>query len=84
MKRVIFHHDLHIEMWDWLAKNPDCEKYEWPEWGKVITKYGDVDNLCFACQADTGFSNEKMCSNCPFGDFNVVYCMDRLFYYYSV
>jgi len=85
MKTVIFHHDLYIKMWDWLAKNPDCDKHEWPEWGKVIEKYGKISNLCFACHADTEFcdiTNEPLCSNCPFGNYTDFHCMDRLFTYW--
>lgn len=36
---------LCAELWEWLAKNPESYKIEWPGW-KV---YPNVSSHCFAC-----------------------------------
>ena len=73
-KTKIFHWDLHIELWDWLSKNPNKNKHEWPRWknngGDVKISY----NNCFACQACN-----HVCSMCPFGDFSRKGCLGRLY-----
>ncbi|MBP2663769.1 MAG: hypothetical protein H6Q71_1717 [Firmicutes bacterium] len=44
-----FQYTLHKELWNWLADNPDKEKYQWP---KFIGNGGDISipsHYCFAC-----------------------------------
>lgn len=56
----------HRRLWDWLSKNPDKEKKDWPEW----ETYQDQEELekfqCFACFF-TGFNNSSRldCDICP-------------------
>lgn len=38
----------HIELWDWLSKNPNKEKVDWPGWDKFREFYIPA---CFACVA---------------------------------
>lgn len=50
------------ELWDWLAKNPDKKKSDWPEWEENGGKYNAFDN-CFACEFDN--QNDNFCyRNC--------------------
>lgn len=45
--KVVFRHDLHVALWDWLANNPDADLNAWPGWnGKRDVKYHN-----FACDA---------------------------------
>lgn len=45
-------HEYHKRLWDWLAKNPEYEKYDWPEWISKGGKVPDVVSDCFACTYD--------------------------------
>lgn len=62
-------HEFHKRLWDWLAKNPNCGKYDWPEWtlngGEVL----EVGSDCFACELDDIISKKKeelpSCNYCP-------------------
>lgn len=53
---------LHWRLWDWLAKNPNRPKQDWPEWDNYI-----VLNWCFACDCahDAADSSDLFCSYCP-------------------
>lgn len=53
-------HELHKELWFWLAENPDKGKNSWPGWGKLpCNAY-----KCFACaQTETKFGID--CDICP-------------------
>ena len=63
--------EKHIELWSWLADNPLMDKKDWPGWDKLDYEvYGEaIDNLCFACHADSYIYNEKeetgLCGYCP-------------------
>ena len=55
----------HKKMWLWLAKNPNKNKHDWPEWdfngGDIQYVYGH----CFACYFDDEFFEGLECENCP-------------------
>lgn len=64
----VFSHDLHVQMWDWLAKNPDRYKNEWPGWHE----HGLLVPLahCFACSFAYHISSGHLpfpyrCAYCP-------------------
>ncbi len=38
------------ELWDWLAKNPDEIKSDWPQWKQNRGKYKKATHYCFACE----------------------------------
>jgi hypothetical protein len=70
-------HAAHIELWDWLSKNPSGLKYEWSGW----ERYDDdgVINYCFACVYASRFSNDdnnNLCSFCPIKDWSCAGCED--------
>lgn len=46
-----FNHTAHKELWDWLVRNLDKEKYDWPGWKCNGGKYNAVKCDCFACDA---------------------------------
>ena len=57
-------HELHKEIWTWLADNPDKGSDDWPRWEK---KGGDVQNVkndCFACEINKMRGGEE-CKRCP-------------------
>ncbi|MBQ4566610.1 MAG: hypothetical protein IJA79_00600 [Desulfovibrio sp.] len=62
---AIFDHSSHIELWDWLAKNPECMKLDWPGWYTGV----HVDEAdCFACKFVMQFyqNNLENCNaHCP-------------------
>lgn len=77
-KEPIFRHDLHIDLWDWLAKNPSKRKNDAPEY-----LHGESVNNCHACDynyyTDGG---DLICNACPFrnqwgGMYDGVHCRDR-------
>jgi hypothetical protein len=82
-----FRHDLHVELWDWLSKNPGQGKYQWPRW---VANGGDIDagkNYCVAClfnvehKAPTDHPDE--CTCCPLcidGRDTLNNCMNGLFF----
>lgn len=37
------------ELWDWLAKNPDKAKDDWPKWKRNGGHYEEIFEDCFAC-----------------------------------
>ena len=45
----VFKHTAHVEMWDWLAKNPKKEKHNWPGWKINGGTHDPVIGQCFAC-----------------------------------
>jgi len=49
--------ELHRELWDWLAQNPDADKADWPGW----SDYPQIPSLCFLCNYD----KQGRCSVCP-------------------
>ena len=66
-----FDHEAHVRLWNWLAENPERDKYDWPWW----QKYGDVNSQCFACEAVAKIQNwaeahdvfieKQSCDLCP-------------------
>jgi len=61
---------LHRELWDWLSKNPDKHKGEWPGWeyngGCNEAAWQD----CFCCEFANDVTDEdgcvcKDCESCP-------------------
>jgi len=59
---------LHRELWDWLSKNPNAQKFSWPGWSG---NGGDVEKVlshCFCCEYADNLSrinNKYTCENCP-------------------
>lgn len=49
---------LHRELWDWLSKNPDKEKWDWSGW----EDYSEIEvrsmQFCFACAYSKGGCDE--------------------------
>ncbi len=46
-QRIVFRHDLHIALWNWLSQNPAKNKENWPRWKGM----GKVRYHSFACDA---------------------------------
>ena len=46
---------LHKELWIWCSKNPEKEKYDWPEWEKEDLP--GIENFCFACEYATNHND---------------------------
>lgn len=44
----------HVEMWDWISKNPGADKSDWPGWEKfsngIEAGYQAIRSSCFACE----------------------------------
>lgn len=63
MIKIYFELSKHIEMWNWLAKNPDKRKSDWPGW-KSENNFILKRNYCFACASVySGF--DTLCQICP-------------------
>jgi hypothetical protein len=72
-----FYHTLHVALWDWLSKNPEKQKDEWPEWDENGGEIEVVESYCFACSSATNqwvnyFNNDSdalrgtnTCDWCP-------------------
>lgn len=62
-----FNHTAHKELWDWLARNPDKEKDDWPGWIGNGGEYYYVVAECFACEYDLKLSDTEYdeCRYCP-------------------
>lgn len=60
----------HYELWDWLSKNPDKNKYDW----FALDKNRGIiaSNNCFACQFDSEVVGNKACVRCPIGSGKAV------------
>lgn len=63
MSYVVFNHTAHKALWDWLAKNPDKEKREWPGWKKNGGQFANSEFDCYAC--DYTEKNRTGCTKCP-------------------
>lgn len=65
----IFDLTKHRELWDWLSKNPDMEKRDWPGWKKYAIYDAWECFYCFACRAVIKFEadwGKKTCLGiCP-------------------
>lgn len=61
----------HYELWDWLSKNPDKQKWEWEEFDNIEL----IDLYCFACQfvVEVAALNDCLndCDFCPLGRENI-------------
>jgi hypothetical protein len=65
-------------LWDWLAKNPDMDKEDWPGWKK---ENKEVENNCFACEHS--IQHNYICNNkgCIIPIFNPLGCLSYLSHY---
>ena len=66
----------HRELWDWLAKNPDKNKSDWPRWPDVEEKYGYINMICFACQIRYMEEIDDCVDNCLF-IWPSVFCLEE-------
>jgi len=41
--------ELHRELWDWLSKNPEKRKSQWPGWVNYDSEWARGNQFCFAC-----------------------------------
>ena len=60
-------HELHKDLWNWLAENPSKQKYDWPKW-PIYTN--QARSNCFACREaqirhDEISLTEAYCLSCP-------------------
>lgn len=67
----------HVELWTWLADNPDKGKDDWPGWEKNGEDFGVYDNTeivarCFLCEAMQ--SSCTPCEECPLTDDGLPDC----------
>ena len=62
-------HEWHMELWNWLADNPDKSKEDWMVIVKCSFDERPLHN-CFACEYD-----HSSCENCPFSE-NIIGCFD--------
>jgi len=76
-KRTI---ELHKELWDWLSKHPNAEKYQWPKWKNFpyishdcfLCAYAREQQLntnsfaskCYFCIAKDGWGYDALCNHC--------------------
>ena len=66
IKQIEFDHVNHVRLWDWLAKNPDKENKDWPEWSTNGGSINPVKNWCFACEYARQIAGDKhFCLSCP-------------------
>jgi len=87
-KTIIFDHDAHIRLWDWLSKNPSKDKSDWKEWEDNGGDLRSMQADCFACEAANNYKKAAHpqdysslfhpCDCCPFGNFEN-YCLGGLF-----
>ena len=62
-------HEWHMELWNWLADNPDKYKNDWFE----FMESNNLPHLyCFACEID--FVMGENCDYCPI--LNEIGCFD--------
>ena len=86
-------HELHIALWDWLAKNPGNHKSKWPEWEFNGGSVAKVPHLCFCCKLPDKNSKEyyllsakemkTLCDTCNIKEWGgtAIYCDDYSSYY---
>lgn len=62
----------HKALWNWLAKNPDKEKHDWPGWKTILGLNAyplpswAIRNECFACgEASAEMLGSLGCEKCP-------------------
>ena len=54
-----------LELWEWLEKNPNSDKYAWPRW---VYNDGDLDVMATTCPCcEYSFSHTRYgdCTKCP-------------------
>jgi hypothetical protein len=52
-------------LWFWIAKNPNYDKREWPEWKNYKRKYGqEILNYCPCCDYQDLNKQTFKCSDC--------------------
>lgn len=51
---------LHRELWDWLSKNPNEDKEDWPGWKDFDEDKVRANIHCFAC----AFTGNNPCREC--------------------
>ncbi len=56
---------LHYELWDWLERNPEKTKEDWPRWESNGGDVPDVDAHCFYCHYDKAHKSRGVCEACP-------------------
>lgn len=70
----------HYELWNWLAKNPDECKANWPGF-EDVGEY--IEEYCFACHFDAEMAilnnSEDACDYCPLGKDNIGCADDGLY-----
>ena len=78
IKNITFRYDLHVKMWDWLAKNPDKDKYDYFDLYPDEKEFA-LDYECFACAYNEHVIDKlsircrNECFYCPFEVKNEVY-----------
>ena len=59
-------HEWHMELWNWLADNPEKEKIDWFKLKFNDNYYNEVYSDCFACQCANYDSFDWIhCKKCP-------------------
>lgn len=62
---------LHVELWNWLAENPEKSKDDWPRWEFNRGTIKEAENLCFACEAaDVPTKNNCDGCTCSWGEYS--------------
>lgn len=68
---MTFYHSLHVKLWDYLAKHPECDKND------ALEIFNDVEirmlgaSVCIACEYAVRTSryanpyHEQVCKTCP-------------------
>jgi len=67
--RILDFSEGHKDLWgNFLAKNPEKEKYHWPGWKNI--NYYRISYRCFPCEAalrlaPNGHLTQRKCNYCP-------------------
>ena len=86
IKDITFRHDLHYELWDWLAKHPNKYKEdyfdEFPEYYSKVNHY----SKCYACDYASKIhsildpkSIKSVCVFCPLRINGYFLCLNGLY-----
>jgi len=54
---------MHRELWTWLSKNPEKDKWNWLRWKSHGGTIDSVNANCFCCQYASDINSG--CSACP-------------------
>lgn len=83
-----FNHTAHRELWDWLSKNPDKSKHNWPGWKVNGGQHNTTEPVyyCFACEyafqimeIEEGTDRNDYdldCSLCPLKEWSELACSE--------